>query len=169
MTIKTLTPRRLRLSAGLALAIFCLGMLVPGEAAADYRGYSYGKSYGGGYHGGYNPTPAPAPVNNTTTSSRRTVSVSNQYRDGDSGVSWLRFGGRGNSNNGYRGSNISINTPHRSDWESKITAQRQWDEAQMRQAQQRGGKGTECGFTTSPAYCYKLNSPYPQVMKVVRY
>ena len=72
-----------------------------------------------------------------------------------------------NNDNGYDGANARTNTPHRSDWNAKITAQRKWDQQQIKEARNSGGMN--CGFTDSPAYCYRLKGPYPQELRILRY
>lgn len=192
MTMCITTMTRLRRCAGWALAAVGL-LVVPAAHAGDYYssygggrsyyggssysggsysrgGYSGGSSrsysrssYGGGsyHHGGGHSKPS------KSASSGRRYHYSVGYRDGGSGHSWLSFRRGEDSRNGYTGPNTSINRPHRSNWIAKLNEQRRWDEQQLKRSQQ--SRGAECGFTTSPAYCYKLEGPYPPELKIVRY
>lgn len=170
--IKSGLPRAGRL----ALPVFALLALFAAPAMADTYGYS-GSTYGGhsysngySYHS-YQPSyhtshPAPAPTATASTYQRR-YHYTVGYRDGDGGFSWLGWRRGVDSSNGYSGANTFINRPHRADWNAKLNAQRRWDEDQFQQSQQAGGAA--CGYTTSPAYCYKLMGPYPSELKIVRY
>ena len=93
------------------------------------------------------------------------------YSHGTSGFSWLQYSGGKNNYSGYNGTNTYVQHPHRDDWYSKLAAQRRWDNMQYRNYMraQASNSGAKCGFTTSPAYCYRLEGPYPSEMRLTRY
>ncbi len=140
----------------LALALALLGTGT--VAARDYHG-------GGGWHHHPSPSPAPASSSSGSTSSR---TYSSYYRSGGSSYGFQNFSGQ-NSYNGYNGNSVSINTPHRGDWEAKLQAQRQWDNMQYQKMQREDASNVRCGLSNPPAYCYRLQGPYPTEMRVVRY
>ena len=147
--------------------VLALALSAAGIETADARDYS-----GGGWHHHPTPTPTPSPApapaaSNTYSSSR---SYNSYYRNGGS-RSGYNMGWRGGLNNstGYSGDSVSINTPHRGDWASKLQAQRQWDDMQYRKMQQEHTATVRCGLSNAPAYCYRLRGPYPTEMRIVRY
>lgn len=151
-------------------ASFAIALLaVPAAFAGDYDRSSYGGNYGG-YHGGYHGGgyhSSPAPSYNSNNSGRRYY-YSTGYRSGNGGFGWLNYRSGEDDNNGYSGSYAGDNRPHRADWEAKLQAQRQWDEKQY--AKMQGPNGDlRCGLSGAPAYCYRLQGPYPTEFKVVRY
>lgn len=139
----------LRLLAVLALM---LGGVVPAAMA------------GGDHYS--QPQPTVVYVNQSSNNCCRSYPAT--YHNGSGyGYSWAGFNSGVDTNNGYTGAFGADNTPHRADWLAKLQAQRQWDEKQYAKAN--GGDGAACGFTNSPAYCYKLMGPYPSELKIVRY
>ncbi|PZP39405.1 MAG: hypothetical protein DI585_04165 [Pseudomonas fluorescens] len=145
----TMAQRVLNMITGRMAMLVMLGLMGASQGFAE------------GY---YHHTPS-APT--TTSAPARTYHYNVGYRSGNSGFNFTRgYGGR-DSSTGYTGANTAINTPHRSDWYSKLNAQRQWDNAQYQKMQQ--ANNARCGFTGAPAYCYRLMGPYPQELRVVRY
>ncbi|RYG59543.1 MAG: hypothetical protein EON60_10125 [Alphaproteobacteria bacterium] len=154
---------------GVRYSMLVLALSVVGTHTADARDYYDGGSGGGHYH---NPPPAPQPAASSGSSSRtytNSRSYNARYRQGRSGYSYLKYSRGEDSDMGYRGANVRINTPHRGDWQSKLRAQRKWDETQYRKMQQEAAGNARCGLSNPPSYCFKLQGPYPTEMRIVRY
>lgn len=176
--IKTHTTRRptwARVVLGMVLGL----VLTPVAQAenswssysGDFSGVSYNQPYSGynsGYHGGGHGGHKPSPAPQTSNNSGRRYYYNVGYRGTGSGFGFMNYNSSRNSNNGYQGAGGGNNTPHRGDWYAKLQAQRRWDEQEFKKAQQ-GRGGAECGLSGAPAYCYKLQGPYPTEMKIVRY
>lgn len=157
-----------------ALAAALVAVVLPMDAMADGSGYRSGYSSHGGYKGHYSHkgrSHVKTPTKTTSGSKGRTYRATyrNGYRNGGGGYSWLNQWGRGSSGNGYTGPNTSVSTPHRSDWNAKLKAQRRWDEQEYKNMQKADSSNVRCGLSNAPAYCYRLKGPYPKEMYVVRY
>lgn len=163
MTKTYLTMKSLR------YGMLALALVVVGIDTADARDYG-----GGGWHHHPTPTPTPTPTPAPAPAASRTYSSSRSYNayyrngGGRGGYNMVRNVGL-NTSTGYNGDNVSINTPHRGDWQSKLQAQRQWDDMQYRKMQQEDTATVRCGLSNAPAYCYRLRGPYPTEMRIVRY
>lgn len=134
-----------------------------GGKSYSYSGGSKGGSYGhgGGYHGGKGGGHHHESGTKTASSGPRLYrhTYSNRYSHGGSSFGWLRVSGGENRYHGYDGPNTSISRPHRGDWNAKLAAQRRWDQMQYKKYQTADNARAKCGFTDSPAYCYRLLGP----------
>ncbi|RYG61646.1 MAG: hypothetical protein EON60_02765 [Alphaproteobacteria bacterium] len=155
---------------GLRYGMLALALSFAGAGGADASDYYGGSGNGGGHY--HNPTPAPQPSASSGSSSRTyssSRSYNAHYRQGGSGYGYLNYSRGENTDNGYNGASVSINTPHRGDWQSKLQAQRQWDDMQYRKMQQESSNTARCGLSNPPSYCFRLQGPYPTEMRIVRY